>query len=65
MSSDWVGKRGLAGNCDGYGSSANFAGLSGLALDYVYGFTFVADSANHVIKKISSNGKSYYMEVCC
>jgi Immunoglobulin domain/NHL repeat/Immunoglobulin I-set domain len=50
-----AGKLGGPGNVDGTGSAARFSGPSGVAAD-ASGNVFVADTLNHVIRKITSAG---------
>lgn len=51
VSSTLAGQAGVAGFADGTGSAARFNGPDGLALDGA-GNLYVADSGNHVIRKI-------------
>jgi sugar lactone lactonase YvrE len=53
--STWAGKAGIDGYCDGVASAARFCKPAELAMD-TRGNLFVADSFNHVIRKVSSNG---------
>jgi len=50
-----AGKGGIAGNRDGSGDQARFNNPGGIAFDAV-GDLFVADTANHTIRKISPAG---------
>jgi hypothetical protein len=51
----WAGSAGISGSADGTRSSARFSFPTGLVLDGG-GNLYVADSDNHVIRKIASNG---------
>ncbi len=53
---NFVGQPGVAGTNDGVGSAARFNQPSGIAVD-PGGNVFVADSANHVIRKVSPAGE--------
>jgi hypothetical protein len=60
VGTNWVvttaaGRGGNYGSAEGVGSSARFAGPSGLAVDSA-GNTYVADQLNHAIRKVTANG---------
>ncbi len=53
--STFAGQAGAAGSTDATSTSARFNGQSGIAVD-VSGNVYVADTSNHVIRKITSAG---------
>lgn len=53
--STFAGSPGFSGNNDGTGTNARFSTPAGIAVDSSGNF-YVADSANHVIRKVSSSG---------
>jgi autotransporter-associated beta strand protein len=55
--STFAGTSGVAGSQDGQGTGARFASPTGVAVDAV-GNVFVADSGNHVIRKINPSGRA-------
>ncbi len=55
--STFAGSPGVAGSSDGAGSGARFSSPEGLAVD-AYGNVYVADSGNHVIRKITPAGQT-------
>jgi len=50
-----AGLAGSQGSKDGFGSTARFRGLRGLAWDRA-GFLYVADTENHTIRRVATNG---------
>lgn len=50
-----AGKAGESGTVDGLGAAARFNGLAGIAVDAA-GTLYLADSSNHVIRKVSAAG---------
>ena len=55
VTSTLAGAVGLSGSADGAGTAARFLSLSGLAVD-TSGNVYVADAANHTIRKVSPTG---------
>ena len=53
--STFAGQAGVAGSTDATGIAARFNGQSGIAVD-ISGNLYVADTSNHVIRKVTSGG---------
>lgn len=51
-----AGKAGVSGSADGSGNAARFYFPSGIAIDPISGNLYVADSWNHIIRKITPAG---------
>jgi hypothetical protein len=52
----FAGKPGTPGSANGGGASARFNKPAGIAMDYQGGVLLVADSGNHVIRRITTTG---------
>jgi sugar lactone lactonase YvrE len=50
-----AGETRAAGNVNGFGTNAKFNSPAGIAVD-VYGQVYVADSGNHIVRRISAQG---------
>lgn len=62
--SSWAGS-GKSGSADGVGTSASFNCPIGMAIDQQTGTLFVAETGNHLIRKISPQGICVVNLRCC